>query len=194
MSLFIPIELEQALRLRDEEIRNLKEDKSDLTLKNIELRNELDAADGMLEELQTNFQQTKSELHETFIELKSTEAVVEAQVETETSLTLQGVDMLRDLSARQNDVDNLLSKVDRMVVKESERMNLTAQFVSTVTVNSAELGSAAAILSQQSNDHSKKLSAGVEHVIMSGAEICGELQAAIDAAVGELKVIVFSSL
>eukprot|EP01034_Spumella_vulgaris_P027130 gene27130-33812_t len=102
----------------------------------------------------------KGEVNTAFVELKSVEAVVGEQVTTEQSLLSQNEQVANSLEARQDDVERLLGKVDRLSSKR--------------------------ILATQSKDHSVTLCAGVEQILSRGRATCETLKGSIDSALSTL--------
>ncbi len=104
-------------------------------------------------------------------------AVVDEQVATESFLLSQGEQTAASLEARQDDVERLLGKVDRLNAEE-----VTKSFVSTLNASNTDLPKQVFVLAVQSKDRSVTLCAGVEQILSRGRSTCETLKGSIDSA------------
>jgi kinesin family protein 11 len=180
------IECESALKGRTEEVKVLKVEKEELTLTLETTASELQSTVVSLEKAATQLEVAIEQLDETKVDLKATEAVVAEQVVTECSLLETGNDMQEDLTARQNDLDQLLRKVSQMAQKEAQSITGASAFVSQLSSSSADLISKVEEFQGQSSSQAEALCSGVATMLTKGRATCSTLTTSIDQVLESL--------
>lgn len=172
-------DLESTLKVRVEEIKTLKGEKSALT-ESLEItKKNLELARAYVKEAKRLLYEARLELWHAKAELKATEAVVSEQVDTESTLTKQAVDVLADVKARQIDIANLFSKIDRCTEKETERITDTVEFAQQLIVCNNDLKRRADVLAASSNTHSTAINSGLACMVSSAKESSCNLKSSI---------------
>lgn len=179
-------ECESALSLRIEELKAVKGERDDLIEDLSDSRRECERVTEELAEANETVTAVKGEFVDTFVELRATEGVVSKQTATEKKLTSAGCKMQRDLTARQQDISSLLSKIDRLSNKENERIDAATIFASSLQQGNSALKAQLITLSQTGREHSVQLSNGVSKVLQEGKETCNVLKTSIDEAISVL--------
>ena len=103
--------------------------------------------------LYEQLRQTEKEWHTTHIQLKTSQAIIDEQVATESALLEQGAELQRDLLDRENDVEKLLKRVKMMASKEEERVSDATTFSAELQGSAVNLANIATSFEKKSNEH-----------------------------------------
>lgn len=179
-------ECESALRARNEEIKKHKAEKEEFNGKIESLQNVVESTKAELGIVSQSLTETQVSLEEVKIELKASDAVIGEQVQTETKLQEQGSQLQQEVSSRREDVDKLLSKIDRIASNEQVRSLETQKFISSVAEENKNLLDGIETMISISNDQSKLLCSGVAVMLKKGRDTCSTLQTSINGALSTL--------
>ena len=179
-------ECESALRARNDELKKYKAEKEEFHGKLESLQNVVDSTKAELGVVNQTLVETKSCLEDVKIELKASDAVIDEQVETEDKLLQQGSQLQNEVTSRRDDVDKLLSKIDRIAANEQVRSAETQKFISAVADENKNLVDGIETIIAVSNDQSKSLCSGVAVMLEKGRDTCATLTSSINTALSTL--------
>jgi kinesin family protein 11 len=179
-------ECESALRSRTEDLKQLKSER-ELIDEQIRLAQlEIDAKTSELERVTSDLQRTVEDLTHTKVELSASNAVIEEQVETESSLSNEGAYLQSSISNHRSDITGLFDKVDRHAVMEQRRVAEADAFRSGVANLQDSVLTEIGAMQGLNQKHTEDLCNGVVTLLTKGRDTCSSLQAAIDGALGVL--------
>mmetsp|Transcript_3037 Transcript_3037/g.3174 ORF Transcript_3037/g.3174 Transcript_3037/m.3174 type:complete len:1094 (-) Transcript_3037:19-3300(-) len=176
------IECENALTVKKDEVKELKTDKDTLNHRLEETEKALQLSDENVGNLKETLFMTRDELHTTQMEWKAAEAVVEAQVLTESTLHVQGGVLQDEVLSRREEIGILLGKVLRLSDSESERIKKSETFVGELDGSKVLLLEGILNMADHSKGQSVLLCEGVGEMLKRGRETCSSLKESIDGA------------
>lgn len=179
-------ECESALRARNDEVKKYKAEKEEFHGKLESLQNVVDSTKAELGVVSQNLVETKTTLEVVKVELKASDAVIGEQVQTEDKLQLQGSQLQQEVTSRRDDVDKLLSKIDRIAENEQIRSVETQKFIHSVSDENKSLLDGIENMIAVSNDQSKSLCSGVAVMLEKGRDTCATLRSSINTALTTL--------
>jgi kinesin family protein 11 len=179
-------ECESALRSRTEDLKQLRSEREVIDEQIRVAQLEIETKTSELERVTSDLQQTVEDLTKTKVELFASNAVIDEQVETESSLSNEGTYMQSRILSHRSDISGLFDKVDRHVVMEQRRITEADTFRSGVANLQdsvlVEIGNMQGV----NQKHTEELCSGVSTLLAKGRDTCSSLQTAIDGALGVL--------
>lgn len=181
-------ECEAALKIRNDEVKIMKNERDGFVEKIDAATTELSAITVQLETMTETLDKTVKTLESKKVELKAVEAVVIEQIYTEDQLLVSGSNLQSEVVSRRHDIDLLIAKVDKLADKESVRLHETSVFASSIQHSNDTLLSSVSQLKDVGSSSSKELCDGVSEMLHRGRSTCSSLKGAIDAALSTLLV------
>ena len=176
------LECESALRIRNEEIKSLRDEvdvvQHDLDMTKIELQE----TTYKLEESEENLAKSKNEIDYLQVEWKASEAVVKEQTMTEKGLSENIDDLHQTVHHRQKDVLGLFAKIDRHSIMEKERLNHVERYVHQLNSKQESINLEMQEVLANTTTQSTELCNDVSTLLVKGKDVCSILQSSIAAA------------
>lgn len=183
-------EAEAALRIRNDEVRTLKLENTNLESKLYDRDQELLTTRAMLEDAKNELIKARVEVSSAYKEWQAAEGVVSEQAETEQGLFLEAQRLHGNVQDHARDVAGLLGKVSRLHDQEQQRVVYSQQFASSMLNGGRDLSGRVKRLASAAASDANTLSSGVSTLLARGKDTCASLNAALSEA---LQVLVGDS-
>ena len=180
------LDCESALSAAQKEVKAVRSERDELHGTLDSVQRALEGTTAQLHTAETTLVVAKHELLEVKLELTSTEAVVSAQVDTESTLLEQGGQFASEVMARRADRENLLAKVERLVNGEELRQQEVNRFVSALEGRQGRLVQEVGSLVEHNAAQAAGLCDGVRGMLTQSRSTCSSLQQSIDVALATL--------
>jgi dGTP triphosphohydrolase len=128
------------------------------------------------------YDETKSVLATTQVELFASDAVVVEQSATEVTLLEQGACLKSELSDRRDDIHALLAKIDRCLDMETQRARHTAALTDNIKSIKDSFSETTTSFQSITERQSARLSEGVTDMLSKSRTTCESLRSSINSA------------
>jgi len=179
-------ECESALRVRNEEVKQLKQERDSYQEKIDGLNANLQATTSELDSTKVQLVEVNNSLEMTKLELQASDAVIVEQVDTESMLHASGKGLQDEIIGNRDHINKLFGKIDRFAMREESSMAAMAAYVTDVKSKHATILNDLTNLNNLSSDSSKHLCDGVNEMLAKGRGTCASFQESIDSSLSTL--------
>ena len=179
-------EVEGVLKSKQDDFKVVKQEKEEAEARVEGLLSDLGSCRASLEELQKCLLIKEEKLAEAEYENTVRGKIIGEQVIAETKLLDEGSSLQKEMIYQRSARDQLLTKIDTLVERESRRMNDTNDFVKSVLDSDSGLCDVVDGIVSASEESSSVLCSGVSTMLTKGKETCADLTVCIDKALCEL--------